>query len=245
MTTRKSTDYKLTAVNYYYKEKYIKYKNKYLELKQNHNLLIGGSKKYKNKKQKQEIKKLVNEQLLKIDYIKIQLQPYLQYGDDNNDFKKIENIDEKLEKIFKKKLDKNYKNIITNAMLFDMKIIKYQYNSESNIVNIYVEPELKYIQYWNNHILTSVESFNLEKVLTLYAGNILYELEQGEQHWLDGDAVYIKKKEYDNKEYIIFANLYSCSLYYDNETKIIGYNCDITKNKHFNDKCAFFLHDKY
>ena len=73
-----------------------------------------------------------------------------------------------------------------------------------------------------------------------YAWNIQYELENGEQHWLNGDAVYIKKKEFDDKEYIIYANFYSCSLYFDKKTKIIGYDCDSTKNGNFYDKCKFF-----
>ena len=115
-------------------------------------------------------------------------------------------------------------------------IIKYQYDLTLNIVNIYIKPsDLTHIK---NYIMDV--PFDPKDVVNAYAWDILYELEQGEQHWLDGNATYIEKEEYDNKEYILFAKLYSCSLYYDNETKIIGYSCDTTKDNNFNNNCKYF-----
>jgi len=197
-----------------------------------------------NIKKIKEFKKFFKEQMKRIDYIKIELKPYLQYSDDNNNFVKIKKLDKKLGNIFKKKLDKNYKKIITDSMLHGIKIIKYKYDSKLNIVNIYVEPELKFFERWYD--MSSIHH-SLLSILNGYAWNIQYELEDGEQHWLDGNAVYIKKKEYDDKEYIIFANFYSSILYFDNKTKMVGYNCDITKDGDFKNKCELFynfnIHD--
>jgi hypothetical protein len=219
-----------------YKNKYIKYKNKYIQLK--HDIQTGGKKNTKKIKKNNEIIKFLKEQLTKIDYIKVQLKPYLMNIDDNNDYIKAI-MDKKLDKLFKKKLEKNYKKIITNGMLFmihNIDIIKYEYDSDLDIVNVYIKPELKYILSSNS----TCESFDLIQILNRYAQDIQYELEHGEQHWLDGDAVYIEKGEYNNSEYIIFAKGYSISLYYDNETKIIGYNCDITKSSLYDNNCKYF-----
>ena len=121
-------------------------------------------------------------------------------------------------------------------MLYDMKIIKYEYDVELNIVNIYCIPELKYIQYWNER--RKVIPLELKKILNPYAWNTQYELENGEHHYLNGDAIYIEKKEYDDREYVIFGKLYSCILYYDNKTKKNGYVCDITDERsQFEHKC--------
>ena len=161
-----------------YQQKYIKYKNKYLELKQNNNILIGGiikekNNKKKNKKNKEirELKKYYNEQLAKIDYIKIQLQPYLKYIDENNnnEYVIIKNINEKLEKIFKKKLEENYKKIITNGMLYSIieskEIIKYQYDQKLNIVNIYIKPlDLTHIKNYTMSV-----PFDPKDVINAYA----------------------------------------------------------------------------
>ena len=216
-----------------YKEKYLKYKNKYLLLKQNQNIMIGGKKIKKTNK----IEKLFNEKFSEIDYIKIQLKPYLKIVDENSNYVKIEITNKKLEKLFKEKLNKNYKKIITEGMLYQIQIIKYEYDSELNIVNIYLKPKIKYIQDYNNN--KEIPS-DLIEILYPYAKNIKYELEDGEQSWLDGDAVYIEKGEFDNKQYFIFAILYSCSLYYNNETKIIGYECDVNSKESFNNKCKYF-----
>jgi len=198
------------------------------------NIQMGG---LKNLEKIKEFKKFFKDQMKRIDYIKIQLKPYLQYGDDNNNFVKIKKIDKKLEKIFKKKLDKNYKKIITDSMLYNINIIKYKYDSKLNIVNIYIKPELKFFEFWYD--ISSIPH-SILSILNGYAWNIQYELEEGDRHWLDGDAVYIKKKEYDNKEYILFANFYSSSLFFDNKTKIVGYNCDIRKDGDFKSKCKLF-----
>ena len=143
----------------------------------------------------------------------------------------------KLKKIFEEKLKKNYKNLITEGMLGNIKIMKYEYDSILDVVNIYLKPELKYILFLNfkKHL-----QLDLTEIINPYAWNIKYDLEDGGQHWLDGDAVYIENGEYDNNEYIIFANLYSCKLYYENESKIIGYDCNSLSNSNFDVKCKFF-----
>lgn len=218
-------------MNINYIDKYLKYKNKYLLLKQN--ILKGGA-----KETNQKFKKFFNEMVnKKIDFIKVQLKAYLKYIDENGNYIEFDNIDKKLEKIFKNKLKKNFKKIITEGMLYDIQIIKYHYDSDLDIVNIYIKPEFKYIQYWNNNRKISCDMI---EILNTYAKNIQYELEDGEQHWLDGDAIYIKKNEYDDKEYLLFAKLYSCTIYYDNKTKKIGYECDINSKDNFDNKCKIF-----
>jgi hypothetical protein len=154
----------------------------------NNNIQIGG---LKNLEKIKEFKKFFKDQMKRIDYIKIKLKPYLQYGDDNNNFIKIKKIDKKLEKIFKIKLAKNYKKIITNEMLYGIKIIKYKYDSKLNIVNIYIKPELKYFERWYD--ISSIRH-SLLSILNGYAWNIQYELEGGEQHWLDKTQFILKRK---------------------------------------------------
>jgi hypothetical protein len=219
-------------------QQHIKYKIKYFKLKQQLNIQSGGGNNKRKEKKLKELRKIYKEQIKKIDYIHIQLKPFLSYVDEDSEYIPIKNnINSNLEKIFKKKLKKNYKNIITDNMLHYLKNIKYQYDPLSNIVNIYVKPDIKYI-------LANIYDFSytpheIKDVLNLYAWNIYYEIEDGEHHWLDGDATYIKVNEYDKKEYILFANFYSASIHYDNKSKTIGYKCDKEGNN-FKQRCVYY-----
>ena len=220
-----------------YKNKYIKYKLKYLNL-----IKKGGkSQKEKDKNKIKTYKQFFKKNLKDIDYIKFEITPFLEYNKDNennNIYINLQDMNNKLKKLFIKKLKKDYNKTITKGLFYDDDIIKYNYDENTNIINLYIKPNVNLlIKYFENWIIHTENPYKLTDILNLYSWHYYYEMEQGEQHYKDGDD-FIKEKEYNKYSYILDIKLYSISLYYNNKKnsykyKRINYNSNLDFDKTF------------
>jgi hypothetical protein len=206
-----------------YKNKYIKYKLKYLNL-----IKKGGkSQKEKDKNKIKIYKQFFLKNLKDIDYIKFEITPFLEYNKDNennNIYINLQDMNNKLKKLFIKKLKKDYNKTITKGLFYGNEIIKYNYDKNTNIISVYIKPDVNLlIRYFESWIIYEENPYELIDILKLYSWHYYYEMEQGEQHYKDGDD-YIKKNEYDKYSYILDVKLYSASLYYNNKQKFYKYN---------------------
>jgi len=226
-----------------YKNKYIKYKLKYLNLiktggkskRENDKKKIktGGKSKREKEKDKKKIKtykQIFKKNLKDINYIKIEITPSLKYyneedddDEDNGASINLQDMDNKLKKLFIKKLNNNHNETITEGLLYNNEIIKYKYDKNTNIISVYIKPDVNLlINNFESWIIHEENPYELIDILKLYSWHYYYEMEQGEQHYKDGDD-YIKKNEYDKYSYILDVKLYSASLYYNNKQKFHKY----------------------
>jgi hypothetical protein len=199
---------------------------------------------HKKKKIKIKLKHTNNflkKNLKDIDYIKFEITPFLEYNKDNennNTYINLQDMNNKLKKLFIKKLKKDYNKTITKGLFYDDDIIKYNYDENTNIINLYIKPNVNLlIKYFENWIIHTENPYKLTDILNLYSWHYYYEMEQGEQHYKDGDD-FIKEKEYNKYSYILDIKLYSISLYYNNKQnsykyKRINYNSNLEFDKTF------------
>ena len=92
-------------------------------------------------------------------------------------------MNDKLKTLFIKKLNNNYNEIITKGLFYHNKIIKYNYNKKTNIVSLYIKPNVDFlINNFESWIIQTENLYELTDILNLYSWHYYYELEQGEQH---------------------------------------------------------------
>lgn len=206
-----------------YKNKYIKYKLKYLNL-----IKKGGkSQKEKIKDKIKKYKQIFKKNLKDIDYIKFEIIPFLEYNTDDisdNKYISVQDMNNKLKTLFIKKLNNNYNEIITEGLFNGNEIIKYNYDKKTNIISLYIKPNANFlIKNFESWIIDTESPYELIDILNLYSWHYYYEMEQGEQHYKDGGD-YIKEFEYNKYSYRLDVKLYSISLYYNNTQNFHKYN---------------------
>ena len=190
----------------YYK-KYLKYKQKYLQLKDNsiENPVMKGGKIEELKIN--EFKRHFKLFLSKIKYFEIRLEPYLEKIENRNYIKLpiiknksyiYENKD--INRLYIEKVSMDYKKMISG--IFQFKEYIYKYNKNTNQISIIFKPnesDLKWLIRYNRNN----KFLDVNEIIELY-DNIFYsEIENGPDGWLSGDITYIKQNEIDNYQYTI------------------------------------------
>ena len=197
-----------------YYNKYLKYKQKYLQLKKSNADLVmkGGGvnwlkeldKKlkllYPNRGKKNNMKELKKQFKLLIPKIKnfeIYIEPFLnKKGDDGW------KIDKKIKKIFIERVSKNYKNMISE--IFQIYPYKYKYDEITNKICIIYKPSLSDFTYIFRPSMKYIPILDLNIIIDLYNDEFLDRVKTGGDTWQSGEA-YIKKNEVDNYEYLFNA----------------------------------------
>jgi len=204
-------------MNYY--EKYLKYKNKYVNLKnltkslsmKGGNDMKGGGMEVFCTVMKggkvNEFKRQFKLYLSKIKYFEIRLEPYLEKIE-NHSYIKLPIIKNKsyiyenkyLNRLYIEKVSKDYKKMISG--IFPLKEYTYKYNKNTNQISIIFKPsesDLKWLirENRNNKYL------DINEIIELYDNIFFDEIKNGPDGWLCGDITYIKQNEIDNYEYTI------------------------------------------
>jgi hypothetical protein len=184
-----------------YQEKYIKYKNKYLQLKSKLNVynLYGGSNKEIKNNEINNLKKLFEEFVPKIKFVKLIIKPFLEYANEDENII-IPKLNENLKKIFYERLKKNYKNIIS-LNIYNQKFYKIEFNEKNKIITLYYVPKkIDYLWFTRFYDLKNINTIN--DIINLYDKFFIDIIEVGPDTWMGQNSViYIKKGEIDDNQY--------------------------------------------
>lgn len=197
-----------------YYQKYLKYKNKYTDLK-NSISITGGDKKFtssiKGKRARESENKMIDNfrkqfksLIQNINIIQAAFLPSLFLVDEiGNEI--IPNINNKLKEIFIKRMKSNYNKIFLN--IFGLNFDDIFYDDDKNILYLNLKPDFKDFEYLisNVHYTDDWEykdQYNIHDIIYFYELFFKDIIESGPDTWqIQNDTILIRKKEIDNNNY--------------------------------------------
>lgn len=203
----------------------MKYKIKYNQLKNLLNLNGGGriSNEDKKKADIKNLKKFFVEAVNNIQKFELVLKPFVEYYDENQG-KFIKNqMNDKVKKLFSKKIKSNYKDMLFE--IFQFNFDKIEYDEKLNELHLIFFPEPNDFKTITQFMWKYKDSYNLDDFISFYARFFHDNVESGPDTWMSGDIVYFNRGEIDNNEYLF-------NIDYVNLIAHLKYNeSDIKKNK--------------
>lgn len=197
-----------------YYQKYLKYKNKYNDLK-NSISITGGGKKFtsslKGKRARDSENKMIDNfrkqfksLIQNIKFIQAAFLPSLFLVDETGN-EIIPKINNKIKEIFIKRIKSNYNDIFLN--IFGLNFYDILYEEDKNYVFISLKPDFNDFEYLisNVHYTDDWEykdQYNIHDIIYFYELFFKDIIDSGPDTWqAQNDTILIKKKEIDNNNY--------------------------------------------
>jgi hypothetical protein len=183
-----------------YKNKYLKYKTKYFELKKLISMNGGGrmSKEDKKKLDIKNLKKYFVQLVTKIQKFELIVNPFLECINKEGSFDKIQ-MNDKMKKLFAKKIKSNYKDMLFN--IFEFNFDKIDYDEKTNKLQLIVIPKPNDFNTITRFMWNYKDEYNIEDIISYYADYFYDIISSGPDTWMQGDILYFIG-EIDNKEYL-------------------------------------------
>jgi hypothetical protein len=194
----------------HFKSKYIKYKIKYTKLKNLINLNGGGknsNKKNEDKKKSEnvikQLEKYFIETINKIQKFELIIKPSLLYYDENKDMSIEYKMNDKVKKLFSKKIKNDYNGMMFE--MFELNFDKIEYDEKSNQLHLIFFPKPNDLQI-AEFVWEIDDSYGVDDIVSAYAQFFDNQIEDKVDTWWGDEHVYFNRGELDNNEYLFYID---------------------------------------